>query len=53
MDLEASMKGAQRLMQGTFTLEDMMDQLNQVRNSDRFPVCLNDAGSKSVGSADQ
>jgi signal recognition particle subunit SRP54 len=30
MDLEASMKGAQRLMQGTFTLEDMMDQLNQV-----------------------
>ncbi len=30
MDLEASMKGAQRLMQGTFTLEDMMDQINQV-----------------------
>ncbi len=30
MDLEASMKGAQRLVQGTFTLEDMMDQINQV-----------------------
>lgn len=31
MDLEKSQKSAQRLMQGTFTLDDMLEQLEQVQ----------------------